>query len=202
MLLECSFLLVLAGVPQLIILVPLKVSSPHNSFSCLFVCFFLLHLFSHCSSVPQVHVALLKPPEENLKEVGQDTARRCTGVGVHRGEERRLQNEFLEEQEQQEEGEEEEQEQQEEEVNAAIVEKMEELHSQHRVAGSCYLLSVFLRWRFQAEMCVFQSREEKLTPVQVLQNPLTEHLMAPWNRPVHCGLKLSSCGTATSRFGC
>lgn len=117
-----------------------------------------------------MHVALLKPPDEDQKEVGQDTARRCTGVGAHRGEERRLQNEFLEEEEQQ---------QQEEEVNAAIVEKMEELHTQHRVAGSCYLLSVLLHWRFQAEMCVFQSREEKLTPAQVLQNPLTEHLTVP-----------------------
>lgn len=95
-----------------------------------------------------------------------DTARRYTGVDAHRGEERWLQNEFLEEEE-----EEEQQEQQEEQVNAAIVEKMEELHTQHRVAGSCYLLSVFLRCRFQAEMCFSKPRRETHTCAGATKSP-------------------------------
>lgn len=86
------------------------------------------------SLVPQVHFALLKQSEEELKEARQDVVRRSAEAGMQRGEVRRLQEELLK---------------REEESNAAhreqlslrshvnqLMGQLEELRIQHQAAGS------------------------------------------------------------------
>lgn len=86
------------------------------------------------SLVPQVHSALLKQTEEELKEARQDAVRRSAEAGMQRGEVQRLQEELLK---------------REEESSAApdeqlslrshvnqLMGQLEELRIQHQATGS------------------------------------------------------------------
>ena len=59
----------------------------------------LTHVSSWPSLVPQVHVALLRQSEEELKEAGREAARRSGEADVQRAEVQRLQGDLLKEEE-------------------------------------------------------------------------------------------------------
>lgn len=97
----------------------------------------------------QVHVALLRQSEKELKEARREAARRSSEVGVQRGEVQRLQEQLLKV---------------EEEMRCAIRQKqslsgqvrqlgqeLEELRSKHEVTGSNQFISI----SFHLSICLF-----------------------------------------------
>lgn len=112
--------------------------------------------------MPQVHVALIKQSSEELKETRQDVARRCTGACALKGEVcRLLQDELLKKEE--------------EEAKLSLRShlsrlsgELEELRTQPRAAGSCWLRLAFSG----RNVCFSERRREAHTCAaqQVVQN--------------------------------